>query len=415
MKWSPQQDRCLLETAAWLADPGAPQVRRVFGFAGTGKTSLANELASGVDGDVLFGAYTGKAAHVLRSKGGAAAGATTIHSLIYRSKEKSRARLRELEQAILETRARLRSEVGPEAPLPFSRKLQELEADLEVEKSQAGRPFFDLNPDSLVKDASLLVLDECSMIDGAMGEDILSFKTKVLVLGDPAQLPPIMGGGFFTSGQPDTMLTEIHRQAADNPIIQMATIVREGGVLQPGKYGESTVWERGTKLDPSYVMDADQLIVGRNATRRASNARARQLLGHGSREQPLPVAGDRLVCLRNDHEAGLLNGALFRCDASLEVGTDLVNMTVTPDEGGQSIDLEAHTHYFQGRDDLAWYEKKDAQEFDYGYALTCHKAQGSQFGRVTIFDESWCFKADRHKWLYTALTRAERQVDIVKM
>lgn len=414
MRWSPEQDRCLVETAAWLADPGAPQVRRVFGYAGTGKTSLANELAASVTGEVLFGAYTGKAAYVLRQKGGRAAGASTIHSLIYRSKEKSRARLRELEQAILELRAELRSQVDPEEPLPFSRKLCELEADLEEEKGQAARPFFDLNPESPVKDAALLVLDECSMIDGQMGEDILSFGTKVLVLGDPAQLPPVMGGGFFTEGRPDTMLTEIHRQAADNPIIRLATIIREGGHLQPGKYGESTVWAQGTRLDPEYVMDADQLLVGRNATRRASNARARQLLGHG--DQPLPVVGDRLVCLRNNHELGLLNGAMFTAAGCLDTGDMKCALTVQPEGDGRPLDVEAHTHYFLGREsDLQWYEKKEAQEFDYGYALTCHKAQGSQWNRVTVFDESWCFKADRYKWLYTAVTRAAERVDVVKM
>ena len=64
-----------------------------------------------------------------------------------------------------------------------------------------------------------------------LGRDLQSFGTPILVLGDPAQLPPISGGGFFTEVEPDVMLTEVHRQAADNPIVRMSMIVREGGRL----------------------------------------------------------------------------------------------------------------------------------------------------------------------------------------
>ena len=58
------------------------------------------------------------------------------------------------------------------------------------------------------------------MVDEDLGRDLLSFGKPVLVLGDPAQLPPVKGGGFFTEAEPDVMLTEVHRQAADNPIIR---------------------------------------------------------------------------------------------------------------------------------------------------------------------------------------------------
>ena len=76
------------------------------------------------------------------------------------------------------------------------------------------------------------------MVDETLGRDLLSFGTKVLVLGDPFQLPPVQGAGFFTADEPDCMLTEIHRQAADNPIIRMSMDIREGGYLEHGRYGE---------------------------------------------------------------------------------------------------------------------------------------------------------------------------------
>src|ERR1700704_3832073 len=87
--FSPQQDAALQAVAAWLkARPGrgsTPAVFRLFGYAGTGKTTLAKHLAEGVEGKVLFAAFTGKAALVMRRKG--CQNASTIHSLIYRARE----------------------------------------------------------------------------------------------------------------------------------------------------------------------------------------------------------------------------------------------------------------------------------------------------------------------------------------
>src|SRR5262252_10348710 len=87
--FSPHQDAALRAVAGWLkSKPGrgrTPQVFRLFGYAGTGKTTLAKHVAEGVDGKVVFAAFTGKAALVMRRKG--CAGASTIHSLIYKPPE----------------------------------------------------------------------------------------------------------------------------------------------------------------------------------------------------------------------------------------------------------------------------------------------------------------------------------------
>lgn len=400
MKWAPQQQEAIDQVGRWLKSD--QQVFRLFGYAGTGKTTLAKHLSEGVDGDVLFGAYTGKAAHVLHTKG--CPNATTIHQMIYRSKEKSRA-------SILEIEAELAKLLTMEDPDKFQKKkIEDYRAQLEEERTKVARPIFDLNPESKVKDAQLVVIDECSMVDGDMGHDLLSFGTKVLVLGDPAQLPPVGGAGFFTENvKEDFMLDEIHRQAKDSPIIEMATRVRNKLGLALGDYGSSRIINVDdiTKED---ALGADQIIVGRNRTRHSYNKRMRKLKG---RTSMLPEAGDKLVCLRNNHDMGLLNGAIWHVSDIGEANDVRVAMTIEPDVNGSPILVNAHAAHFLG-EDLPWWERKEAEEFDYGYAMTCHKSQGSQWDNVLLFDESRAFREDRHRWLYTALTRAADRITIVR-
>ena len=258
---------------------------RLFGYAGVGKTTLARHVAEGAAGGTAFAAFTGKAALVMRAKG--CAGATTIHALIYRASE------------------------GVE-----------------------GAPTFTLNEDGPASRAGLIVIDECSMVDAELARDLLSFGKPILVLGDPFQLPPVKGGGYFTESPPDVMLTEIHRQAADDPIIRLSEIVRSGGELKEGAYGETRVIRRA-EIDAAQVLAADQVLVGVNRTRRAYNQRIRDLSGF---KEPLPVAGDRLVCLRNDRTKGLINGGLWRVEALGGVQKDFVKMTLQPeDEGARAV------------------------------------------------------------------------------
>ena len=111
-------------------------------------------------------------------------------------------------------------------------------------ESGVEQPSFELWDDAPASKAKLIVIDECSMVDAELGRDLMSFECPLLVLGDPAQLPPIQGGGFFTDCEPDAMLTEVHRQAQDDPIVRMSMDVREGRDLDIGRYGESEVVSR---------------------------------------------------------------------------------------------------------------------------------------------------------------------------
>ena len=145
------------------------------------------------------------------------------------------------------------------------------------------------------------------MVDAELARELISFGVPLLVLGDPAQLPPIQGGGFFTDAQPDAMLTEVHRQARDNPDCQPVDGYPRGPSLPPGTIRRDPGGNRDD-LDPQRVIAADQILVGRNATRRAYNMRLRERRGL---EGELPVTGDKLVCLRNNRRKGLFNGGFW--------------------------------------------------------------------------------------------------------
>ena len=375
MEFSPQQDAALKAVARWLKD-GQPQIFRLFGYAGTGKTTLARHFAEHVDGQVQFAAFTGKAAQVLRSKG--ATNARTIHSLIYRPRG---------EEAVSD----------------------------ETTGKTSMSPTFSLNRQSPIARAKLVVVDECSMVDEQLGRDLMTFGTPILVLGDPAQLPPISGGGFFTEHEPDILLTEIHRQARDNPIIRLALDVREGREFMRGDYGTAQVIGR-EDVDQDLVLAADQVLVGTNRTRRRYNARLRELKGF---EGPLPMAGDKLVCLRNDPAKGLLNGSLWKVmTASRETVKPGINLLVSPEEDDPDrgvAKIKLLKAAFENPDaDIPWQQKKRFDDFDFGYALTVHKAQGSQWDNVVLFDESFAFRDTRERWLYTAITRAAERLTIVR-
>ncbi len=362
MQWSPQQDDALLAVDRWLKKGDTP-VFKLFGYAGAGKTTLARHIAENAGSDVAFAAFTGKAAYVMRSKG--CADATTIHSLIYRPAN---------------------------------------EADEE------GELVFTIRRDAPASKADLIIIDECSMVDDELGRDLLSFGKPVLVLGDPAQLPPIKGGGFFTEGDPDFMLTEIHRQAADNPIIRLSMAIREGGEYDDDDE-RCRVISKGD-LTTEETMAADQVLVGTNRTRRRYNERIRELKGHRDTE---PEAGEKLVCLRNNSKKGLLNGGIWSVTLRKAPRGGKLRYVVAPEEGGRTVNVSIPRAFFtDGPETVPYAQRRNSDEFDYGYALTVHKAQGSQWDNVVLFDESYAFREHRARWLYTAVTRAAERLIVVR-
>ncbi len=364
MRWSPQQEGAIASVTDWYR-AGQEQIFYLAGYAGTGKTTIARHLVDSVDAKPCYAAYTGKAAQVMRNSGCDDAG--TLHSKIYKFKRKNGNLTKSIHR-------------GSSSPIVGS---------------------------------DLIVVDECSMVDEEIGRDLTSFEKPILVLGDPAQLPPVKGGGFFTSRKPDVMLTEIHRQAEGNPIIRLATDVRTGKGINYGSFGSSHVVTREGFRNHHSITDADQVLVGYNKTRIDFNARLRTIEG---RETWFPEVKDRLVCLKNDRDTNIFNGGMFTVEYVGPMDGALIQMSVQSEDEPERdpIMVSVREECFSGAKMPHFTELKGSQQFAYGYALTVHKSQGSQWPNVVLFDEAFGTEEERRQWLYTGITRASESIIIVR-
>lgn len=409
MKFSPNQAKALDAIASWLADPNSKQTFYLAGVAGSGKSTLVEHIVRDLTGKILYAAPTGKAALVMRRKG--CPTAMTVHSAIYSpaGDPPSKEQIEKLREEI----KRFYAANEPIARATADRLVEQLK-HAEAARQRKG-PRFSLNLNSELRYSKLGVIDEASMIDGRMGEDLESFGTKLLVIADPAQLPPVYGAGYFTSREPDAFLDEIHRQALDSPILQLADLARKGKPLPHGQIGEGVDVRRYG--DPSLeerALTAEMILVGRNRTRHACNTKIRRLLGRSG--EPAPVPGDRVICLRNNHELGLLNGSTWTVEGCTP---DFAKMTakieVLSTEDRDRIECSAWLHPFMAREEeLSDIPRRDHQEFAFSWAITTHKSQGSAWNDILVFDESRQFGGDARRHLYTSITRAIRTLTVVQ-
>lgn len=407
VQYTAQQLAALDNARRWLDDPNGAPVFRLFGFAGTGKSTIAHEVNAHVGGRALSCAYTWKAASVMSRKG--LAGASSIHSLIYTPTGNDTKHLDELKEEL-----RL-LEAVKEPSRGLTMRLEAVRRAVQEATAKAGKPSFILKESTEVRAAPLIILDECSMPDIRTGEDLVSFGTKILALGDPGQLPPIKGAGYFTQVKPDVLLTEVHRNCG--PILRLATDVREGRALRLGNVeahdGEVSKARVVERIGAATALAADQILCGTNARRQSINARHRQLDGH-DKKSPMPVAGEKLVCLHNDRDLGLYNSTQWVTteDSIWEPGEDDVYLRIRPDTGGADMGVPAEAGIFI--DEALKSNWPSAQQFTWGSAMTTHKAQGSEWSNVIVFDD-WHRADSRRQWLYTAATRASDDLTIVQV
>jgi ATP-dependent exoDNAse (exonuclease V), alpha subunit - helicase superfamily I member len=274
------------------------------------------------------------------------------------------------------------------------------------------------------------------MIGERVAADLLAWGTPILCLGDPAQLPPVDGGGYFINAPADHLLTEIHRSALNSPVTRLATTVRNApvGAWQYGVTGSDGDSGRMDRLTIPELAEFDQVLVGTNRTRWQMINLIRALSGLVS---PLPQERDTIIVIANSSEANVFNGQQFTVDSSRPAARDdQILLSVTGDDGAQR-EMACWTTGFTGGVDGEKRAKRDGRgevvAATFGQAITVHKSQGSQWDNVLIVDESAVFsraarreaaplgtgfaQREAHlagqRWLYTAITRAARRAAIV--
>lgn len=357
----------------------------VGGYAGTGKTTLTALLRTIIHKKnpklkIAFVSYTGKAAQVLQTYLNKVKAVYpqdfvgTIHSLIYTPR------------------------VSKGGVITGWDKKEKLEFDL-------------------------IIMDEASMVSSDIWQDLSSFKIPIMAFGDHGQLPPI-SGSFSLMSKPDLKLEKIHRQMADNPIIKVSILAREKGEIPIKRYSSKVI--KFSQQDPDAQetimelinqFDQDTLILcGYNWTRVKLNQDIRNCLGF---MEPTPQSGDRVICLRNNHAQKIYNGMLGTIKTIQQENEQWYHAEIKMDDRDELYAGNIAVEQFNSNKALNFTKQRAktmrGDLFDFGYALTVHKAQGSQAKRVVVYEQRFKKMSDDdwRRWLYTAVTRAEEELYVV--
>ncbi len=365
----------------------------ISGYAGTGKSTLVKFIVQSLPGidpdyDVVYATFTGKAAQVLMSKGNQ--NAMTLHRLLYES-----------------------------VPKPDGTFLRRKRKSI---------------------DYPIVIVDQVSMAPKEMIDLLFKHNVYVICLGDPFQLPPIdKDSDNHLLDNPHVFLDEVMRQAMDSQIIRLTMDIRNGNKLNNFNGRDVKIYSH-SMLNTGMLMWADQIISGTNKTRVQVNNNIRNLLGRGEQ----PEDGDKLICLRNywddwaDNGDFLVNGTIGFIDnvyptffqVPSYLGGQFVNITnanfisdADANYGKFNMDTQLILTGQKSLDNKTLFRLHKSKnynhlvpyEFTYGYCITCHKAQGSEWDKVLVIEQSFPFGAQEHaRWLYTAATRAIDKLVIVR-
>lgn len=367
----------------------------ISGYAGTGKSTLVKFAiaALGVREDrVAYATFTGKAAEVLRKKGNT--GACTLHKLLY-----------------------------DHFPKP-------------------GGGFIRKPKTSL--DCDVVVVDEVSMAPKSMIDMLLSHRVYVIFLGDPFQLPQInKDESHDILENAHIFLDEVMRQAAESEIIQISMKIRNGEPIDFMK-GKEVIIIPKSELVEGHLTWADQILCGTNATRESINRQMREIYGFSG----LPQDGEKMICLRNywddcaDNGDALVNGTTGTLRNPFETfrmipnyipidnhRMDVIQGDFVTSNGSTFNNVEMDKKLLidgvkcitDGKILFRLGKLKNKigdivpREFAFGYAITTHKAQGSEWDKVLVIEEKFPFSKEEHaRWLYTAVTRASERLVLVR-
>jgi exodeoxyribonuclease-5 len=400
---SPEQERVHDDLITWLQhyeDEGYRNYITVGGYAGTGKTHLATALRislRNLNRTVRLGfcAFTGKASSVLKERLESMGGlyeddyVGTIHGMIYRP--------------ILEE-----DENGRQKIAGWKRR-SELPHDL-------------------------IILDEASMVSSDLWRDLTSYGIPIIAVGDHGQLPPI-GDRFSLVHRPDLILNEIHRQALDSPIIRLSVEVRTRGEIPFGTFGRDVYKMRQSSSDFNDLFESLDFsqptivtLCGMNWTRVQLNRQIRKKLGYYGE---VPYEGERIICLKNNRYTKLMNGQLGTLGSiCLCEPPHIYEAVIEMDNMSERYQTLVHSCCFGKKEYNGCYDEVSPKKvehilddtghpavdlFDFGYAISVHRSQGSEWDSVLLFEErSQYWDAEFYKrWLYTAVTRAKDKLFVV--
>ena len=387
MKLNEQQAQAIEALRKWWYN-GNKQVFQRSGAAGTGKTTLIRYLINEIKlehDEVLFTAFVGKATLAMTRNG---LNAKTLHSAICYCKD----------EPVLDENGNVVTEYNRRVTKRVFTRRRKIDPRIR-----------------------LIVVDEGSMVPAKMADWLLKFKVPIIVLGDLNQLPPVIGDSFFLK-EPDVVLTQIMRQSSESPIPYFAQNVLQNGTkcLSPGlQIGDKINVLSKADITPELLKDYDVIICGTNKTRNNLNTYIRERI-YG-RTQDYPVIGDKLICRENDwtfsvDDVYLINGLIgYVTDIDLESISDYtMKIDFKPEFMDNEFKNVTLDRIYMGLspNDKRFY-RSNYHKFEYGYAITCHLSQGSQYNRVLVFNESFGTAEERRKWLYTAVTRAIDKVTIL--
>lgn len=368
----------------------------IAGYAGAGKSTLVRFLIEELkhygikEDDVCYACFTGKAAQVLLKKGNK--NVFTLHKLLYKS--------------------------IPRPDGGFTR--------IPLEKI----------------DYKIVIVDEVSMAPNTLMELLFKHRCHVICLGDPFQLPPVeKKEDNHLLDNPHIFLDEVMRQAQESEIIRLSMAIRQMQPFEDIKGNEVQIFKR-EEMNTGMMMWADQILVATNATRNSINAQMRQLLGRGDK----PEDGDKVICLKNywddlseNHEP-LVNGTIgyindsfntthylprYIQDAPSSVGVLCADFVSDSGMYFHSVEMDSQM-ILTGERCVNWKTEYQLnknprtkglipKEFAYGYAITCHKSQGSEWDKVLVIEEGFPYNKEEHaRWLYTAVTRASEKLVLVR-
>jgi exodeoxyribonuclease-5 len=234
------------------------------------------------------------------------------------------------------------------------------------------------------------------MIDTHLGGDLIATGARVTTTGDPGQLPPVRGQRYFQGA--DFTLKHIHRQALESAIIRQAHKVRNEGFYT----ADGPDFRVSNYVSAEDFLAADVILCWKNQTRRHLNGLAR---AHRGFSGP-PLKGEPVMCLRNDHQKAVMNGAVYQLLTDYDPAKRQI---VVVNERNDVVTLgRIHMEDFDappGQPD----DPAEVRPFTLAYAATVHKFQGSEIERGILIDE-YSRSDFRREWLYTGITRFSKQI-----